>query len=226
MANKISSYKGHRKRLRKRFLQSYETMPDYEIIEMILYTIFPRKDVKPLAKELLKDFGTLHNIVTAPQNVLQKYAGLGEASVAMIKLFHEVSIRLLRFEYIEEHVILGWTSLLKYLRLKQGCKLIEEFRIIFLNSGNIIISDEQLIKGSLDKVNVYPRDIVKRVIEVHASAIIIVHNHPSGKVQPSQNDVLFTREIAKLLNSMNIELFDHIIVTKNQYYSFRAHQLI
>lgn len=218
---------GHRKRLRERFLNSSpNSLPDYEILEMLLFAAKPRSDVKPLAKKLLLSFGSLSKVVNAPLSELQKIPDMGDSAIASLKAAHELSLRILREEVIEKPVLQSWKALLDYCRASMGHNKTEQFRIFFLDKKNKLIADELQQEGTVDHTPVYPREVVKRALELGASAIILAHNHPSGDPTPSRADVDMTKQIIMAAAPLNVEIHDHVIIGANDHYSFKSNGLI
>ncbi|MEE9139698.1 MAG: DNA repair protein RadC, partial [Alphaproteobacteria bacterium] len=188
-------YLGHRRRLRERFLKGgAEALGDYELLELVLFLAQPRRDVKPLAKQLLARFGGFAGVISAQPEALREVPGLGEGGVAALKSVQAAALRLVREEVAERPVIGSWDKLLAYCRASMGREQIEQFRLLFLDHKNRLIADELQQTGTVDHVPVYPREVVKRALSLGASAIIMVHNHPSGDPTPSKGDIEMTRE--------------------------------
>lgn len=221
--NNKKNFQGHRKRLKTRFLASNGFgMPDYEIIELLLFLTRPRSDTKNIAKSLVSQFKNMNDIIFADQNELIKINGIGENSVFVFKLFQEIIKRILKSK-IESKPILGSTKdVVKYCKLTLGNLKIENFKIIFLNSKNMLIADEIHQTGTVNQTPVYTREVVKRALELSATSIIIVHNHPSGDITPSQNDILITKNINDACNKLQIKLLDHIIISRSDYISLKS----
>ena len=220
-------YLGHRQRLRERFLESGgEGMPDYEILEMLLFSSKPRGDVKPLAKQLIQEFGSLAAVLSTSRNDLVKINGIGESAIAAIKLAHVAATRLLQANLPEKPILQSWKALLDYCRATMGYNKTEQFRIFFLDRKNKLIADELQQEGTVDHTPVYPREVVKRALDLGASAIILVHNHPSGDPTPSQADIDMTRKIIQAATPLNITIHDHLIMGSNDHYSFAANGLL
>jgi DNA repair protein RadC len=218
---------GHRSRLRERFLKGgAQAVADYELLEMILYAANPRTDTKPLAKKILSHFGSFAKAVHATPIELAKMDGMGEAAVAAIKTIHAAAEKLLREEASQGPVIQSWTSLLDYCRVSMGHKKIEEFRVLFLNHKHALIVDEVQQSGTVNHAPVYPREVVKRALELGASAIILAHNHPSGDPTPSKDDIEITKKIAMAAASLGLAVHDHLIIGGNKHYSFKSHGLM
>ena len=219
---------GHRRRVRERFLKvGGEALEDYELLELALQLVVPRRDTKALAKALLKEFGSFSRVFAAPETRLRAVKGLGDSSVAHIKVIQAVAARFARETISTEKPILSsWTELVEYCRAQMAFEPIEQFRIIFLDKKNRLIADEVQQTGTVDHTPVYPREVIKRSLELSASAIIMVHNHPSGDPAPSSADVRMTRAIADIATPLGITLHDHIIVGKSGSTSLRAMKLI
>ena len=219
---------GHRQRVRERFLRlGGEALEDYELLELALQLVIPRRDTKALAKTLLREFGSFSGVFNASQARLEKLDGLGPTSVAHIKVIQAVAARFGRDRIDTEKPILSsWTQLIDYCRSQMAYESIEQFRILFLDKKNRLIADEVQQTGTVDHTPVYPREVIKRALELSATALILVHNHPSGDPSPSSADVCMTREIADIATPMGITLHDHIIVGKSGHASLRSLKLI
>ena len=216
-------YLGHRHRLRERFERaSTHALPDYELLELLLFLSLPRGDVKPLAKRLLEKFGSLSALMSAERSELAAIGGVGEATVHMLKLVQAAGLRLGREEVMSRPVIGNWQRLLDYCRASMGHSKVEQFRLLFLDRKNGLIADEIHQTGTVDHTPVYPREVVKRALELSASAIIMVHNHPSGDPTPSKADIEMTREVRDACEKLGIALHDHVIVSKSGHNSFRS----
>lgn len=220
---------GHRERLRKRYIKSgLEGFNDYEVLELLLTYSIARKDVKPIAKELIEKFGTIDEIAKSDIKSLLEVDGIGEGSAVFLKLIGDVALTLYR-EKIEDKDILTIKSkniLLSYLRGEIGHSPREEFKILFLDISNKLIASETLFSGTIDKSAIYPREIVERVIKNRAKSVIFAHNHPSGNISPSKKDIELTQYMYDSLKLLEIRLLDHIVVTKNSYFSFLEEGLI
>jgi DNA repair protein RadC len=216
-------YVGHRARLRDRFLNGgADALPDYELLEMVLFAAIPRGDVKPLAKDLLKRFGTFAEVIAAPRERLMEVKGAGEAVVAQLKIVEAAALRLSRTSLLGRPALSSWQALLDYCKAAMARSPHEEFRVLFLDRKNALIADEVQTQGTVDHTPVYPREIVKRALEHTASAIILVHNHPSGDPTPSRADIEMTREIAAAAKALHIAVHDHIVVGRGGTASFKA----
>lgn len=196
------------------------------MLEMVLFAAKPRGDVKPLAKTLIKKFGSFGAVIKAPASELLKIEDVGPSVVAALKIIESSTELLLRQEIIGKPVIQSWTALLDYCRLTMADKTIEEFRVLFLNRANQLMSDEVQQRGTVDHTAVYPREILKRALEHGASSVILVHNHPSGNPKPSKEDIEMTRQVVQAGLPFNIKVHDHVIVARDGHYSFKSHGLI
>ena len=220
-------YTGHRQRLRDRFMKAGgEAMADYELLELILFQAIPRRDVKPLAKELIATFGSFSAIITAPSERLREFKGLSENAITALKVMQEVAIRLSKEEIIDKPVLSSWQALINYCRTAMAHRKTEQIRILYLDRKNVLIADELQGEGTVDHTPVYPREVVKRALDLHASALILVHNHPSGKCRPSAEDKMITAELVRVAKGLQIGVHDHLIVCKEGYFSFRERGLI
>jgi DNA repair protein RadC len=227
-AGRLPSYiKDHRKRLRARFLDGGpQALPEYELLELVLFRAIPRQDVKPLARRLIDHFGDFNSVVSAGKDALQKVDGVGEAVILELKIVEAAAQRLSRARVMQRHVVSSWDALLDYCHTTLSHKPTEHFRILFLDTKNVLIADEEQASGTLDHVPVYPREVVKRALELNAAAIILVHNHPSGDPTPSQADIDMTKRIIAAANALSITVHDHLIIGKSSECSFRSEGLI
>jgi DNA repair protein RadC len=213
----------HRKRLRTRFMEGgAAAMPDYELLELILFRAIPRQDVKPLARLLLDTFGDLNRVITAPTARLLAVRGVGEAVVQDLKIFEAVSQRMMRARVMQRPVLSSWDALLDYCHTTMAHRETETFRVLYLDRKNVLIADEEQAKGTVDHVPVYPREVVKRALELNASALILVHNHPSGDPTPSGADHAMTAQIKDAADVLGLVLHDHLIIGKSRELSFKA----
>lgn len=220
-------YHGHRSRLKERFLVSPKgTMPDYEILELILFSAHPRNDVKPYAKELIQKFGSLAKVLNASQSELKKMKGVNPSALTFFKVIQEAAERLIKADVTEKPILASWHALIDYCRASMGHLKKEQFRILFVDKKNRLIADELQETGTVDQTPVYPREVVKQALELEASAMILVHNHPSGDVTPSRADISLTKEIINAAQTLGIKVHDHVIVSASKHYSFKSHQLI
>jgi DNA repair protein RadC len=219
-------YHGHRERLRARFMEAgAQALADYEMLELVLFRAVPRRDVKPLAKELLQRFGSFAEVISAPAERL-KQEGLGEAAVIELKVVQAAAQRLARGEVKKRTALSSWTAVIDYVRAAQAFAEKEQFRILFLDKKNQVIADEVQQEGTVDHTPVYPREVVKRALELSATALILVHNHPSGDPTPSQADVEMTRQVAQVARTLGIQVLDHVIVGKDGHASLKGLKLI
>lgn len=222
-------YHGHRKRLKDKFLRAsradgLDAVADYELVELLLFMAIPRRDVKPLAKSLLQRFGSIGGIVSADTDAL--VAEVGESAAVALKTVQAASLLMLREQVMDQPVLSSWDRLLDYCHASMAYRDREQFRILFLDRKNRVIADELQQKGTIDHTPVYPREVVKRALDLQASAIILVHNHPSGDPQPSPADIEMTRRIEEAARPLGVALHDHVIVGRTGYCSFRADGLI
>ena len=217
----------HRKRLRHRFLTGgAAAMPDYEILELTLFRIIPRQDVKPLARRLIDTFGDLNGVLSAPIRRLERVDGVGPAVALELKVMETVTHRMARAKVMQRHVISSWDAVLDYCHTVMAHRDTEQFRVLFLDRKNVLIADEAQGAGTVDHVPVYPREVVKRALELNASALILVHNHPSGDPTPSQEDLAMTEQIATAARALGIALHDHLIIGRSRELSFKSQGLI
>lgn len=214
---------GHRERLRDRFRNAgVDGVQDYELMEMILFRAIPRRDVKPLAKEIITKFGGFAEALSAPVERLQEIKGVSEAVAMELKIVQAAAIKLSQARVLKRPVISSWDSLLAYCRAAMADEKTELFRILFLDKKNILIADEVQQRGTVDHTPVYPREVVKRALELGASAIILVHNHPSGDPTPSKADVEMTNQIVKAAAALNIRVHDHLVIGHKLNASFKT----
>ena len=220
-------YHGHRERLRDRFRGAgADALSDYELLEMVLFRALPRRDVKPLAKSLIGKFGSFAEAIHAPENLLKEISGLGDAAITEIKLIAATASRVAKGQLKEKTVLSSWSSVIDYCRTAMAFADKEQFRILFLDKRNQVIADELQQIGTVDHTPVYPREVVKRALELSATAIILVHNHPSGDPTPSQADIQMTKSIMSISSPLGIAVHDHIIVGKNGHASLKGMRLI
>jgi DNA repair protein RadC len=218
---------GHRLRMRQRLLKAGpDSLADHEMLEMILFIALPRRDTKPVARELLTRFRTFGGVIGAPATELMTIEGLAEAGVAALKLVQAAALRTMRQELASAPVLSTWDKLTDYLTAAMAHERIEQFRVLFLDNRNKLIADEVQGFGTINHAPAYPREVVRRCLELHASAVILAHNHPSGEPAPSREDVALTKEIARAAAMMGIEVHDHIVVGKGKWLSFRAEKLL
>jgi DNA repair protein RadC len=219
-------YHGHRERLRQRLVTGgAENLPDYELLEVILFASNPRADVKPLAKDLLERFGGFAELVSAEAEALAA-AGLGLAGIAALKSVREAALRLMRSELHERSVINSWNKLIDYCNAQIAHNKVEEFHILFLDRKNVLLKHERQQRGTVDHTPVYTREVVKRALDLGASALILVHNHPSGDPTPSKADIAVTREIVKAAQPLGLTVHDHLIIGRGHHASLRDLNLL
>ncbi len=220
-------YHGHRERLRQRFRNAgADALSDYELMEMVLFRAIARRDVKPLAKALIAKFGSFAEVVHAPVARLREIGGLGEAAITEIKLVAAAASRVARGQLKARTMLSSWADLIDYCRTAMAFADKEQLRVLFLDKRNQLISDELQQVGTVDHTPVYPREVIKRALELSATAIILVHNHPSGDPTPSQADIQMTRNIVDIADPLGIVVHDHIIVGKNGHASLKGLKLI
>jgi DNA repair protein RadC len=220
-------YHGHRERLRGRFRDAgADAVSDYELLELVLFRALPRRDVKPLAKALIGKFGSFAEVIAAPPPRLAEVSGLGEAAITELKIVEAAAQRLARGEVKKRHVLASWSAVLEYCRAAMAFADKEQFRILFLDKRNQLIADEVQQVGTVDHTPVYPREVVKRALELSATAVILVHNHPSGDPTPSRADIQMTQQIVEVAKPLGIAVHDHIIVGKEGHASLKGLRLI
>ena len=220
-------YLGHRERLRERFATAgHAALPDYELLELLLFRLIPRADTKPIAKALLARFGTLAEVMGADEALLREVKGVGPAVALDLKIVAAASQRMLRSELTARETLSSWAQVLDYCRAAMAFEAREQFRILFLDKKNALIADEVQQTGTVDHTPVYPREVVKRALELSATAIILVHNHPSGDPTPSRADIEMTREIVETGKRLGITVHDHIIIGKKGHASMKGLMLI
>ncbi|MFQ5783860.1 MAG: DNA repair protein RadC [Alphaproteobacteria bacterium] len=225
--NDRPDYAGHRKRLRERFLAAGpQALADYELLEMLLFQAQPRRDMKPVAKALLKRFGSFAGVISAEPQRLREVKGVGDAAIATLKTVQAAALAFMREEIMERPVLNAWDKVLAYCRASMAYGAAEEFRILFLDRKNVLIADELQQRGTVDHTPVYPREVVKRALDLGASAIVMVHNHPSGDPTPSNADIEMTRAVAEAAHKLGIALHDHVVVGRGGYASFKSLGLI
>ncbi len=224
LPEKLPSYiADHRKRLRERFMSGgAAALPDYEMLELVLFRAIPRQDVKPLARLLLDTFGDFNRVISAPPQRLMQVKGVGETVVQELKIVEAAAQRLMRARVMQRPILSSWDALLDYCHTAMAHRETEQFRILFLDRKNVLIADEEQARGTVDHVPVYPREVVKRALELNASALILVHNHPSGDPTPSEADIAMTMQIRDAAEVLGIVIHDHLIIGKGRELSFRA----
>jgi DNA repair protein RadC len=214
---------GHRERLRTRFAKGgADAMPDYELLELTLFAALPRRDTKPLAKALLVRFGSFAEVIAAPRARLLEVKGVGEGVAHHLKIVEAAAHRLAKTRVINRTALSSWTALLDYCTAAMARSANEEFRVLFLDRKNVLVADEVQNRGTVDHTPVYPREIIKRALELSASAIILVHNHPSGDPTPSQADIAMTREVAGAAKALGIAVHDHLVIGRGGHASFKS----
>jgi DNA repair protein RadC len=224
---KTPHYHGHRQRLRERFRATGgDGMPDYELLEMLLAMAIPRRDVKPLAKALLARFGSFAAVISAEPEKLETVTGMGETSVSALRLVRAAAVRLLKQEVMGRDAISSWDRLLDYCRAAMAHEPVEQLRLLFLDRKNALIADEVQQRGTVDHTPLYVREVVKRALDLGASALILVHNHPSGDPTPSRGDIDMTRQVKEALEKIGITLHDHVVIGRSGHTSFRATGLL
>src|SRR3981189_2773138 len=220
-------YHGHRERLRDRFHGAGpDALSDYELLEMVLFSARPRGDVKPLAKTLIKKFGSFAEVIHAPEARLKEVAGVGDVTITQLKLIAAAASRIAKGQLQQRTLLSSWNDVLDYCRTSMAFADKEQFRILFLDKRNQLISDEAQQVGTVDHTPVYPREVIKRALELSATAVLLVHNHPSGDPTPSQADIQMTRAIIDIAAPLGISVHDHIIVGKNGHASLKGLKLI
>lgn len=220
-------YHGHRERLRDRFREGGDrALADYELLELLLFRLIPRRDTKPIAKALLARFGSLPEVLGAPAHLLTEVKGVGDSVATDLKLVAAIAHRMLKGELKGRQVLASWSSVIEYCRAAMAFETREQFRILFLDKKNALIADEVQQTGTVDHTPVYPREVVKRALELSATAIILVHNHPSGDPTPSRADIEMTRLIVDTAKPLGITIHDHIIIGKDGHASLKGLKLI
>jgi DNA repair protein RadC len=218
---------GHRARLRGRLLENGgDSLLDHELIEYLLTLAIPRRDTKPLAKRLLHDFGGISGLLNADPASIGRVDGVGDTAVAALKIVQAASLRMLRVKASEAPILASWQSMLDYLRADMAHILIERVRLLHLNSKNMLIRDEVIAEGSVDQAAIHVREVIGRALQLGSSAIILVHNHPSGDPAPSRADITLTREIADAGRRLGIDVHDHVIIGAEGHSSMRAMGLL
>ena len=222
-SEKAPHYLGHRERLRRRLLdRGAASLADHEIIEYLLFGARPRGDTKPLAKALIARFGNLAGVLSASPRELATVDGAGDATIAALKIVPEAARRMALEEIMDRPVLSSWDQVLAYCRIAMGREKIEQFRLLFLDTKNRLIADEMQQRGTVDHTPVYPREVIKRALELEASALIMVHNHPSGDPTPSKADIAITRQVRTAAGELGISLHDHIVIGRSGHNSFKS----
>lgn len=218
---------GHRKRARDKLLNSKPgILPDYEVLELLLFIALPRQDTKKLAKDLITKFGSFAKVIAADPETLLNFKGVGESVLACFKLIKEGAIRLSKEEIRTKPIISSWQSLLDYLRTLIGHTKKENFVVLYLNTQNELIDQDINEQGTIDQINIYPREIVKRALFLDSSAIILAHNHPGGSTKPSKADIEMTKQIINALATFKITIHDHVIISDKSFFSFKSEGLL
>ncbi|MFT6559572.1 RadC family protein [Sneathiella sp.] len=214
---------GHRERMRSKVLSAgAESLAEYEILEMLLFAAAPRGDTRPIAKSLIKEFGSLAKVLTASPEALRKVDKVGDATIATMKVAETLGVKLLRAKTEKRNVLSSWQALLEYCQGSMGHREIEHFRILFLNNKNHMIADEVQQTGTVNHTAAYPREVIKRALELSATSLILVHNHPSGDTTPSKADIAITKEIVTAAAALGIKVHDHLIVSANESTSLKS----
>jgi len=217
---------GHRRRLRSRFLTAGpEALADHEMLELVLYAL-PRRDTKALARALVVRFGSFAGAIAAPVQELLAVEGLGETGAAALKAVQAAALRLLRADVLHRPVLSNWDRLMAYLGAEVSRERVEQFRLLFLDNKNRLLADEAQQRGTVNHTPVYPREVAKRALELHATALILVHNHPSGDPTPSHDDIVMTQQIKAAVEPLSIVLHDHVIIGNGRWLSFRNEGLL
>ncbi len=225
--DKQPHYVGHRKRLKEKFLKAdTAAFSDYELLELLLFQSTPRKDVKPLAKQMLQEFGDFNQLINAGREKILAVGDANEGVFLQLRIVREILNRIFYEQVKNRNVISSWGTLLDYLKFNMGCLKLEQFRVLFLNKKNMLIADEVMATGTIDQTPVYPREIVKKSLFHEAGAIILVHNHPSGSTKPSNSDIDLTTQIVNACNTINVTVHDHVIIGSGDYYSFKSNMLL
>ena len=221
------AHTGHRARLRERFARAGpDALADYELLELYLFRTVPRGDVKPRAKALLARFGSLEGVLAASEREIARVTGVGPASAIDLKLVHAFTVRLAQGQVMRRKVISSWSALLAYVRAVLQHEPVEQFRVLFLDKKNQLVADEVLGRGTVDHAPVYPREIMRRALELSASAVILVHNHPSGDPEPSRADIDMTRQVVEAGRQLNVTVHDHVVVGRDGIASFKSKGLL
>jgi DNA repair protein RadC len=227
LAEASPHYHGHRERLRARFREAgSDAVSDYELLELVLFRAIPQRDLKPLAKELLAKFGSFAEVIAAPPHLLAEVKGLGDAAVTELKIVQAAAQRFARGEVRKRPVLSSWSAVLDYCRSAMAFADKEQFRILFLDKRNQLIADEVQQVGTVDHTPVYPREVIKRALELSATAIILVHNHPSGDPTPSRADIQMTQAIIEIAKPLGVDVHDHIVVGREGHASLKGLKLI
>jgi DNA repair protein RadC len=223
----VPTYAGHRDRLRQRFLTAgAAALADYEILELLLFAAIPRRDTKPLAKQLIATFGSLGAVLAATPAQLAQRGGLSDGTIALLRVVQAAAERMLKEQVADRPVIGSWQALLDYLGVAMKFGGIEQVRVLYLDRKNALLADDAAAQGTVDQAPVYPREVARRALELGASALILVHNHPSGDPTPSRADIEMTKQVVQAMSAVGLEVHDHVIVGKNRHTSFKSQRLI
>ena len=226
-ASAVVGADGHRERMRARLLKAgSDALADHELLEMVLFLALPRRDTKKIARDMIGRFGSFAATVAASVPALLAIEGMGEAGAAAVKTIQAAALRLARAQVINRPVLSNWDALIGYLTASLAHEAVEQVRVLFLDNRNHLLADESLGRGTVNHTPVYPREIVKRALELHATALILSHNHPSGDPTPSREDIAMTREIKGAADALRITLHDHVIVGRERWLSFRREGLL
>jgi DNA repair protein RadC len=222
-----SSTEGHRARLRQRLMTAGpESVADHELLELVLFLALPRRDTKPVARALLARFGSFAAAIAAPVCDIAAVDGMGDAAAASLKIVQAAALRLARAEVMARPVLTNWDALMGYLNATMARDAVEKFCVLFLDNRNRLLADEVMSRGTVNHTPVYPREVVKRALELHASSLILAHNHPSGDPSPSADDIAMTRQIVDAARALSITVHDHVVVGNGQWRSFRRDGLM
>ena len=218
---------GHRDRMRTRILAGQgDSMAEYELLEMVLFIALPRVDTKTLSKTLIARFGSFSNAIAAPPEELREVKGVGDSAIATMKVIKLAAQRLARAEVLDRPVLNNWDRLMDYLHAMLARERVEQFRVLFLDTRNRLLADEAQARGTVNHTPVYPREVIKRALELKATALILVHNHPSGDPTPSRDDIEMTQEVKRAASALSIALHDHVIVGNGKWFSFKQEGLL
>lgn len=222
--SKKAHYLGHRQRLKDRFLKNgFESLADYELLELFLFQLLPRADVKPLAKSLLSRFGTLRSLLNADEGLIREVDGAGPAVIYGLKVVQALTLTIMKEEFAQQTLeFSNWQSVVDYCKAAMGDKPYEELRLLFLDSKNNLIKEEIQQRGTIDHTPLYPREVIKRALELNSAAFIMVHNHPSGDPSPSKADIDLTIQVYEGAEMLGIELYDHLIIARKGHTSLKS----
>ncbi|MCF6343912.1 MAG: DNA repair protein RadC [Devosiaceae bacterium] len=225
--NNKKHYHGHRERLRQRFAKNgSSSLQDYELLELILFRLLPRRDTKPIAKAMIERFGNFPEAISAPSHLLEEIDGLGKTAIIDLKVILAATQRFSKESILDRPILGSWGELINYCNTQMAYETKEQFRILFLDKKNFLIADEVQQIGTVDHTPVYPREVIKRSLELSATALILVHNHPSGDPTPSKADIKMTKEIDNIAKPLGITVHDHIIIGRSGHSSLRGLKLI